>query len=141
MITKILSASDGLHDSLLIRIKVFVEEQNVPLAMERDEYDETATFALIYDELNKPIATGRMIFQNGNYFIGRVAVLPEYRGKGLGAKIMQMLIDAARQRDIKEIIIHAQTHAKKFYQKLGFKEFGDVYDEAGIEHISMKIEL
>lgn len=141
MIIKILSARDGLHDSLLVRRKVFVEEQGVPLAMEHDEYDEAATFALIYNDQHQPIATGRMILQNGNYFIGRVAVLPEYRGKGLGIKIMQLLINTARQRGIKEIIIHAQTHAKKFYQKLGFKEFGDIYDEAGIEHISMKIKL
>jgi len=120
-----------------IRKVVFVNEQGVTYDTEFDPFDPEATHIVLFDN-EKPIATGRLIFKNSEWQIGRVAVLSEYRGQGLGARVMKELLEYAEAQGIKKIHVHSQCHAQKFYEKLGFEAYGDIYLEAdGIEHTSM----
>lgn len=131
--------SDLFHTAWQVRKTVFVDEQNVPIEIERDHIDERAWHVLIQDD-NRPVATGRLFeLESKKYCIGRVAVLSEYRGKGLGKLIMKCLIKKAWDIGAVSIELHAQTYAKAFYSDLGFVESGAPYFEAGIEHITMHI--
>lgn len=69
--------------------------------------------------------------------IGRMAVLKEHRGKGLGAQTMQFCIKKATEQGHKKLYLHAQTYASEFYEKLGFTGYGGEFDDAGIPHIAM----
>lgn len=141
IITKWYFGNDNLIDAYTIRSKVFIQEQNVPEEIEMDNQDEHAYHIVVYDN-QKAIATGRLIFENGEYIIGRVAVLKEHRKNGYGNLIVKMLIRKAFELGAKKIKIHAQINAKKFYETLGFKAIGEKYIEAGteIEHIDMIVD-
>ncbi|RBP46805.1 GNAT family N-acetyltransferase [Garciella nitratireducens] len=121
-----------------IRTKVFIQEQNCPPEEEFDEIDKIAKHILLLDSNNTPMATAR-IFEDstGQAIIGRVAVLKEYRKKGYGAIIVKEAIKQLKKEGYPNILIHAQSYASPFYQKLGFKAFGEEFMEAGIPHISM----
>ena len=123
-----------MDDILDVRKKVFIDEQNVPEELEIDGLDDKAEHILVYDNL-KPIATGRM-FSDGH--IGRVAVLKEYRGSGIGMLVMQSFIKKAEKLNIHRVWLSSQCHAVMFYEKLGFEEYGNIYMDAGIEHIDME---
>ena len=127
----------GLEDAYAIRREVFVQEQNVS---ETDEYDGTdgACVHLVAYENNAPVATGRIMITNGDYVIGRVAVIKTHRGQQLGRGIMQALINACCAMGSERQVLHAQTHARGFYEKLGFTPYGQEFDEAGIPHIAME---
>jgi len=126
----------GIEDALSIRRKVFIEEQSVPEEIEIDDIDSFAAHIIIYED-NKPIATGRIFKKDDNFFLGRIAVLKEYRRKHFGKMAVKMLVNRGFNKGAEKIIIHAQTTAEEFYKKLGFKSFGEKYYEAGIEHINM----
>ena len=129
----------NIEDAFKIRFKVFVEEQQVPEDMELDNIDDYAEHLVLYkDEM--PIATGRWFEEDGKILLGRIAVLKEQRGNNIGNLVVKSFIDKIFSEDFKEIYIHAQTRVQGFYEKLGFKAFGDIYDEAGIEHISMVLK-
>jgi predicted GNAT family N-acyltransferase len=120
-----------------IRFTVFVEEQGVPFEIELDEHDPLSVHALAF-EGGKPVATGRLL-PDGH--IGRMAVLKHYRNRGLGGAMLQKLIEAARQRGDREVVLSAQIHAAAFYQSHGFIPHGDEYLEAGIRHQEMRRRL
>ncbi len=124
-----------------IRRRVFIEEQNVPEEIEMDAEDEHAFHALaILDGV--AIGCGRMLEHgDGEVKIGRMAVLREFRGTGVGAHILRFLIDRARARGLRKAILHAQLTAEGFYLKEGFNPVGDVFDEAGIAHRKMERDL
>ena len=125
-----------------IRQDVFVTEQKVDPDLEFDGMDDAAAHALIYDEKGEPAATGRMLgMGEGVFRIGRLAVQKSFRNMGYGQLVMLMLMDKARQCGGKKICIDAQVYARGFYEKLGFKADGDVFMEAGIEHIRMNCDL
>lgn len=121
-----------------IREKVFIQGQNIAVDVERDIYDKEADHVVVYEE-NIAVATGRLIYKDGEYLIGRIGVLPEYRGKRYGDLVVRMLVDKAFRKGAFDVFVHAQLSAVDFYKKIGFKRFGDVYIESGIEHISMSI--
>jgi predicted GNAT family N-acyltransferase len=120
-----------------IRRAVFVREQGIP---EPDEWDdEDATSVHILATLNRePVGTGRL---NRAGKIGRIAVLPGQRGRGIGTLILGRLLDEARRLGIREPCLHAQVRAVPFYEKLGFQRKGEVFDEAGIPHVRMSLVL
>jgi predicted GNAT family N-acyltransferase len=118
-----------------IRLAVFVEEQSVPVEVEWDKHDTTSVHALAYSDAGQAIATGRLL-PDGH--IGRMAVLKDWRGKGVGGALLERLIAAARARGDKEIELFAQTHARDFYRRYGFVESGAVFEEAGIPHQAMR---
>jgi predicted GNAT family N-acyltransferase len=124
-----------------LRTVVFVEEQGVPASLEMDDRDVVCVHAIALHE-GRAVATGRLLpAENGVSRIGRMAVLREWRGKGLGARVLAALMQAARARGDREIELHAQLHAAPFYDKLGYARVGDVYEEAGIPHVNMRCPL
>jgi predicted GNAT family N-acyltransferase len=125
--------SSARPEAQRIRFAVFVEEQRVPAELEMDEWDARSLHALAFHE-NAAIGTGRLL-PDGH--IGRMAVLKEFRGKGVGGAVLDSLIDAAKRRGDRELALSAQVHALAFYRAHGFKPVGEVYQEAGIPHQAM----
>jgi predicted GNAT family N-acyltransferase len=117
-----------------LRFAIFVGEQNVPSGIELDDMDAQCVHAVAYDVDNKAIGTGRLL-PDGH--IGRMAVVKEWRRRGIGAEIMAALMAEARTRGHKEVVISAQLQAAEFYRELGFVAEGKVYPEAGILHQKM----
>jgi YbgC/YbaW family acyl-CoA thioester hydrolase len=129
-------------DALALRTEVFVQEQGVPLEMEHDEFDKDAVHVVIRNLLGAPIATARLIQQApGVARIGRMAVKRVLRGSNLGATALQAMLDEASSRGDHTAVLHAQLSAKAFYAKFGFVQEGDVYEEAGIQHVTMSKQL
>ncbi len=125
-----------------IRTQVFVDEQRVPAEMEWDEADATALHAVAFNRLGQPVATGRLLQgAPGVAHIGRVAVHPVLRGSGVGRRVMDRLMDAARERGDHEVVLHAQRSAEAFYRRLGFAVRGEPFDEVGIAHVEMTASL
>lgn len=120
-----------------IRLSVFVHEQGVPEALELDEDDPLAWHAIAFED-GKAIATGRLM-RNGK--IGRLAVLQAYRSQGIGSHVLEALLGYGVEQQISQFFLHAQTSASGFYERFGFKPSGSVFNEAGIEHIKMVLEL
>lgn len=123
-----------------IRQAVFVQEQNVPLDLEMDEYDAAATHFLLLEE-GEPLATARLLDKHGSAKIGRVAVRQEARGRGLGRVLMQAVLDEARRQGFGSAVLDSQTYAIPFYARLGFVAEGDEFDDAGIPHRLMRLAL
>ena len=138
MITsKWIMGEHGIEDAHAIRREVFIDEQGVSEQEEFDDLDDRAFHLVIYDH-GIPAATGRLFFM-GSYHIGRIAVKKEKRGLHLGDLTVRMLLVKAFNDGAPYVTISAQMHAVPFYQHFGFVPYGDTYDEAGIEHIAMKV--
>lgn len=125
-------------DLRAVREPVFVIEQQVPVEEEWDELDPLCLHVIARDAAQRPIGTGRLTPERK---IGRMAVLAEWRGLGVGAALLEALVDAARNRGWPEVTLHAQTHALPFYAAQGFEAFGDEFMEAGIPHRKMRKRL
>ena len=121
-----------------IRRLVFIVEQHVPQDEEWDGRDEDSWHWIATDASDVPIGTGRLL-PDGQ--IGRMAVLNEHRGRGIGFAILEAAVDKARRLGMAEVFLHAQKHAIGFYEKAGFEPFGDEFDEAGIPHLAMRQTL
>ncbi|MES9950764.1 MAG: GNAT family N-acetyltransferase [Candidatus Thiodiazotropha sp.] len=121
-----------------VREPVFVEEQGVPLAMEWDDDDLMAHHLLALDRDQRPIATARLL---GNGQIGRMAVVPEWRNRGIGTALLLNLIQHADSIGLQTLFLHAQSSAEPFYAKAGFTASGEPFIEAGIEHQMMLLSL
>lgn len=135
----LLGSWDELRDRATpIRFTVFVEEQKVPAEIELDDWDPRCLHALALDDAGRVLGTGRLL-PDGH--IGRMAVLREARGTGAGTALLQALMQAARERGHRDVVLSAQTHAVPFYARLGFAIEGEVYDEAGIPHVDMRRSL
>jgi len=125
-----------------IRIRVFVEEQQVPPELEMDEYDESpgsAKHVLVMDG-NIPAAAGRFVeYDQNTAKLQRIAVMRPYRGKGVGRELVLALEAWAAEEGYKASLLDAQCQAEGFYEKLGYKKVSeDVFLDAGIEHVRMK---
>lgn len=125
-------------DAFKVRTAVFVQEQGIPMEMEWDEADNTAVHAVAYNGLGQGIATGRLVTQAaGVGKIGRMAVHHALRGSGVGGDILHTLMDVARHRGDREVMLYAQRSAEGFYLQLGFVPRGEPFEEVGIPHIEM----
>jgi hypothetical protein len=116
-----------------IRYEVFVGEQNVPEKLEIDGLDDEAKHVLAFVD-GVPIGTGRILIDG---HLGRVAVLKNYRGHGIGKLIMKELMKWAHDLSLEKVWLSSQWHAHSFYLDLGFVCVGEIYKEAGIDHIKM----
>lgn len=126
----------------IIRERVFIQEQHVPVADEWDDKDETATHFLVQTEQGEAIACARLLVENHSdhmvFHIGRVAVLADYREQGMGKQLMNVIISHCKQQHPDyRIYLHAQTSRQRFYERLGFVVQGTVFMDAGIPHIEM----
>ena len=131
--SKICDYESNIKDISAIRYEVFVDEQNVPVDLEIDGLDGKAKHALAFID-GVPIGTGR-ILNDGH--IGRVAVLKNYRGLGIGKLIMKELIKCAQDMSLEKVWLSSQWHAHSFYLDFGFVCVDEIYKEAGIDHIKM----
>lgn len=129
---------DALPLARRVREKVFIEEQKVPRELEWDEWDERSDHALACDPGGNPIGTARLLPEGR---IGRMAVLKEWRQKGVGGALLLALLERARGRSMTRSVLHAQTQAAGFYRRFGFSERGEEFLEAGIPHVEMTLEL
>lgn len=128
-----------LEQAFNIRKKVFVEEQRVPVEIELDEFDKTADHFIVY--LNKkPVGCARVSY-NGFAKLERIAILKKYRSRGYGTQLTKYLIQYCKKKKIRKIVIHSQMNVVGFYKKFGFKPIGEPFDEAGIKHVKMILEL
>jgi predicted GNAT family N-acyltransferase len=121
-----------------LRFAIFVGEQNVPSGIELDDQDASCVHAVAFDVDNKAIGTGRLL-PDGT--IGRMAVIKEWRRRGIGVEILQALIGEARKRGHAAVVVSAQLQAAEFYREQGFVAEGKVYEEAGILHQKMRRKL
>ena len=121
-----------------VRHTVFVKEQQVPEDLEWDDADEQAYHVLATAVDGKAIGTGRLKL---DCHIGRMAVVKSWRGRGVGSAILTLLIDFARREGCGAVRLHAQTHALDFYARFGFIAVGEEFDEAGIPHRAMTLDL
>jgi YbgC/YbaW family acyl-CoA thioester hydrolase len=124
-----------------IRTTVFVDEQKVPLDIERDAADATAVHALARNRLGRPVGTGRLLAADGPGHparIGRMAVSRELRGARIGHALLEALMAAAGERGDAEVTLHAQVSALGFYRRAGFVAHGERFEEAGIGHQEMR---
>lgn len=121
-----------------IRAEVFVQEQKIPADMEWDAADAECVHAVAYNRLGMAVATGRLLEHvPGVAKIGRMAVRRPLRGSRVGRAVLEGLMQAARDKGYREVILHAQMSAEPFYRRAGFHQRGPVFEEAGIEHVEM----
>ena len=121
-----------------IRIRVFVREQHVPAEIELDADDQRAIHFLATNS-GRAVGTARVVMSHGEAKIGRMAVLKSYRRKGVGAALLKRAILAAKRLHARRIYLHAQVAVTGFYERLGFRAVGRVFDEAGIAHRKMNL--
>jgi len=131
--------NEGLAQAHDIRRQVFIIEQDVPESVEMDEFDEAAYHILCRVE-GEVVGTGRVHFQQTGGKIGRVAVLGNYRGKGIGTDIVHHLVKHAKENGAAKIYANVQLEAVPFYEKLGFVGGGETFEEGGIEHVRMVLK-
>ena len=148
-----LARAEDMAAVYALRHEVFVVGQDVPVELERDELDVVADHAVGLRD-DGVVGTGRLVDGRiaedgllvpgtlGNVAtIGRMAVAEAARGTGLGRALLDLLVARAADRGLPEVELHAQLHARRFYERAGFVPFGAVYVEAGIEHLGMRREL
>lgn len=123
-----------------IRHHVFIEEQGVPKEIELDSDDNRATHVLAIVG-KKAVGGARMVALGTTVKIGRMAVMPQWRRRGVGRALLLWLIKRARREGAQFAILNAQAHAEGFYRSAGFEPLGGLFDEAGIPHRRMKLDL
>ncbi|MBS7576702.1 MULTISPECIES: GNAT family N-acetyltransferase [unclassified Enterococcus] len=144
---KILSSRDTLSniyfDGLKIRQKFFVKEQGIPPELEIDHLEAYCIHLVYYND--QDIACGVLRLypdeKKRQIQIQRLAVLKAYRGQQIGKALILFAEHFAQNLDFQIIDLHAQLHAKIFYQKLGYQAYGEIFRDAGIPHIAMRKEL
>ncbi len=125
-----------------LRKVVFIEEQNVPMADEMDDKDAEAIHILASAPDGSPVGTARLLFDGEIGKIGRVCVLADHRGTGLGAALIRYALAHLKTLpDITRAKLGAQQHAIGFYEKLGFTVCSAEYLDAGIPHFDMDLKL
>lgn len=120
-----------------VRTPVFIEEQDVTPEFEWDDIDATAVHLLATIN-NMPIACLRIIAYKK---IGRMAVLKQYRGNGLGAALLLEALAICKKQGSKSVYLSAQTHAIEFYKKAGFKQISEEYCDVDIAHVDMLLQI
>jgi len=129
------------YDSLtMIREKVFIEEQKVTSQLEWDGMDENAMHFLVFKD-EEAIGCARAVVIKNYMQLGRMAVLKEYRGQGIGSALLEKAIVTAKLNQISSIHIRSQCYAIDFYLKFGFKVMSDIYLDAEILHRDMTLKL
>ncbi|KJF81978.1 GNAT family N-acetyltransferase [Photobacterium angustum] len=132
---KIVAFDDANKESIrFVREQVFIKEQQIDPEIEFDGLDTQAVHVLVVDS-EQPLGTGR-ILADGH--IGRIAIMKAARGQGLGVKVVQALVEYAKQQGYPRVDLGAQTHAVDFYRKLGFTPYGEEFMEANIPHQAME---
>lgn len=126
---------------IALRLEVFVGEQGIPEAEEIDDLDDEAVH-LVAKDAGKAVGTARLFMQGETGKIGRVCVAKSHRGTGLGAALIRAALARFRaEKGLNRAYLSAQVSAIGFYEALGFKAYGPIYDDAGIPHRDMEQPL
>lgn len=126
-----------LEDAQEVRCRVFIEEQGISREEELDGLDLSSEHIIAYAD-NVPVGTARIRYKDGvKAKLERVAVLRSYRGRGIGKEIVEASMGLARANGAVEAVLGAQQYTIRFYEKLGFQQTGEPFEEAGIPHIAM----
>jgi predicted GNAT family N-acyltransferase len=133
---KVVENQTELAEAYSVRKKVFIDEQNVPLEEEIDQFEDEATHFIMYHD-GSPIGAGRFRFVDGYGKVERICVLKEARKTGAGKAIMNGIENYARELEIHKLKLNAQTHAIHFYAGLGYKVVSEEFLDAGIPHKTM----
>ena len=120
-----------------LRDRVFVQEQRVPVEIEWDNQDNEAVHFIAIDLEQQPVGTARVLASGQ---LGRMAVLPNWRNRGIGSIILHHVLAWAKP-SYSTLFLHAQVRAIPFYTRAGFVAYGNEFVEAGIVHQSMQIDL
>lgn len=134
---KVVETEREKQASYNVRKKVFIEEQNVPPEIEVDEHEDDAIHFVCYYE-DKIIGASRLRFIGEHGKLERICVLKEYRGQSFGKKIIARMEDEILHHQYSKALLNAQTHAKQFYEQLGYKVISDEFIDAGIPHVTME---
>lgn len=134
------AGSSEVDEALELRRRVFVDEQRVALDADRDGLDPEATHLVAVDA-GQILGTCRLVFDNGLARLGRMAVEPDARGRGIGAAILDAAERASRAAGAERIRLHAQTAARSLYERAGFQVRGEEFVEEGIPHLTMEKPL
>ena len=146
---KLVETEAEMEGAIGVRFRVFVAEQQVPVEEELDKFDAAAThvIAIIKGQgdqgQEQVVATGRVVYGNEDTAarIGRMAVDAQWRGKGIGGRILKFLEEEASAQGVNTYVLNAQEYVKAFYAGSGYVERGDLFLEADIPHIEMRKEL
>ena len=139
--TAVIAVTQDIAACLDLRRLVFIEEQGVSEADERDDLDGQAVHLLATMD-GVPVGSARLLTMGETGKIGRVCVLANHRGKGLGAALIRAAVDQFRAMPgLARVKLGAQCHAIGFYENLGFTAYGPEYDDAGILHRDMALVL
>lgn len=131
-----------LEEAFKVREKVFVVEQQVAPEDEYDEYEASSTHFIAYDADNNACGTARWRRTDRGIKLERFAVLERVRGSGIGSLLVKQVLEDIQSVTKKEritVYMHAQTHAVKFYEKFGFRCYGEEFDECDIMHFEMRL--
>jgi predicted GNAT family N-acyltransferase len=123
------------EELMRVRLRVFVDEQGIPESEELDDSDASCRHALAYTAAGRLAGTGRLA-PSGK--VGRIAVLPECRRAGVGSAIVAHLVNQATELGLAQVYLHAQADSVAFYERLGFRAEGPLFDEVGIPHRRMR---
>ncbi|GAA0444867.1 GNAT family N-acetyltransferase [Virgibacillus sp. AGTR] len=137
---KVVTSQEEIEQAFYVRTVVFVDEQNVPPEEELDAHDESSTHFVVYDD-DKPIAASRLRFVDSYGKLERICVLKTYRGKAIGKQLIQAMEAVILEKGYHKAKLNGQTHAEKFYQRLGYKTISGEFMDAGIPHVTMVKEL
>jgi predicted GNAT family N-acyltransferase len=122
--------------ALALRYEVFCVEQGVSLAEERDGRDGEALHLVVVED-GAVVGTCRLLVEGSEVKLGRMAVAPAHRGRGLAAELLVEAEARARELRAQRIALAAQLSAQALYERAGYAPFGDVFLDAGIEHVMM----
>jgi len=131
---------DAWEEAALLRLEVFVGEQGVPVELEMDELDAGALHLGAFLD-GGLVGTLRLVRRADDVKIGRVAVKKAMRKRGIANAMMEWAIRYGRENGKKKAVVESQLTVIPFYERLGFRAFGDVFLDAGIEHRRMDLEL
>ena len=133
---RVASSPEDQLKAFMVRCVVFCGEQGVPYDIERDEFEKTAVHVL--GEIGaEPVAAGRLRCLPDYAKLERIAVRAPWRGRGIGAEVTRLLLRLAREQGYSSFRMNAQAYLEEFYSRFGFRAVGEIFMEAGIEHISM----
>ncbi|MDR6124522.1 putative GNAT family N-acyltransferase [Bacillus sp. SLBN-46] len=137
---KVVENQKELEDAFSIRKTVFVEEQNVPLEEEIDQFEDEAVHFVLYND-DFPIGAGRFRVVDGYGKVERICVLKEARKTGAGNAIMNGIEEHALEQGLHKLKLNAQTQAIPFYARLGYEIVSEEFLDAGIPHKTMMKEM
>ncbi len=140
---KLVETEEEMEAAMGVRFRVFVAEQQVPAEEELDEFDATATHAIVIaidQGQNQVVATGRVVYGNEDTAarIGRMAVDVEWRRKGIGGRLLKFLEDEATTQGVDTYVLNAQEYVKGFYAAHGYVQQGEPFLEVDIPHVVMR---